>query len=102
MFKLAEYKAKTLNHDWSGICSLNGVDFDSFWTQREFVVLTKILKADEAVLDFTAGTVQLSAQGKISNLGKDSWLVVLSSERIILINATNPKEHPKVKSTLYE
>jgi len=98
VLRLTEYKVKTLNHDWSGICTMNGVDFESFWTKREFVVLTKVLKAEEVVLGFTAGTVQLFAQGKISSLGKDSWLVVLSTERIILINSTNPKVHPKVKS----
>ena len=56
------------------------------------------VKKDEIILGFTAGTIQLSADGKITSLGKDSWLVILSSERIILINASNPKSSPIVKS----
>lgn len=98
MFTLAEYRIRTSNADWQGICSLNGVDYDSFWTKNEFVVLEKIVKKGEVVLGFSAGTVQLSADGKIKSRGKDSWLVVLSSERVILINASNPKSSPIVKT----
>ena len=95
---LAEYRIRTSNADWQGICSLNGVEYDSFWTKKEFSLLSKVIKSGECVLGFTAGTVQLSADGKIKSLGKDSWLVVLSSERVILINASNPKSSPIVKT----
>lgn len=98
MLKLEEYRIRTSNADWQGICSLNGVEYDSFWTKKEFALLKGAVKKDEIVLGFTAGTVQLSADGKITSLGKDSWLVILSSERIILINASNPKSSPIVKS----
>ena len=98
MFMLAEYRIRTSNADWQGICSLNGVEYDSFWTKSEFAVLEKVVRSGEVVLGFTAGTVQLSADGKIKSLGKDSWLVVLSSERVILINASNPKSSPIVKT----
>lgn len=98
MFMLAEYRIRTSNADWQGICSLNGVEYDSFWTKSEFAVLEKVVRRGEVVLGFTAGTVQLSADGKIKSLGKDSWLVVLSSERVILINASNPKSSPIVKT----
>ena len=98
MFMLAGYRIRTSNADWQGICSLNGVEYDSFWTKNEFTVLEKAVKKDEVVLGFTAGTVQFSADGKIKSLGKDSWLVVLSSERVILINASNPKSSPIVKT----
>ena len=97
MLMLAEYKIRTLNADWQGICSLNGVEYDYFWTKNEFPLLKSALKKDEIVLGFTAGTVHLSVDGKITSLGKESWLVVLSTERIILIKASNPKSSPIVK-----
>ena len=100
MLKLEEYRIRTSNADWQGICSLNGVEYDSFWTKNEFTLLKGAVKKDEIILGFTAGTIQLSADGKITSLGKDSWLVILSSERIILINASNPKSSPIVKSLL--
>ena len=96
MFMLAEYRIRTSNADWQGICSLNGVEYDSFWTKSEFSLLSKVIKSGECVLGFTAGTIQLSAEGKISSFGKDSWLVVLSSERIILVNAS--KSSPIIKN----
>ena len=92
------YKTKTRNTDWRGICSLHGIDYDSFWTKQEFDSLVKLLKPDETVFGFTAGTVQVTASGKTSSLGKNSWLVVLTDMRLLLIHALSQKEPVKSKS----
>lgn len=91
------YKIKTQNADWQGICSMHGIDFDSLWTKQEFSALSKLLKPDEIVFGFTAGTIQLSSAGKTTSLGKESWLVVLTSSRFLLIRVL-PNKSVKAKS----
>lgn len=92
------YKIKTKSADWRGICSLHRIDYDSFWTKQEFDSLVKLLKLDETVFGFTAGTVQVTVSGKTSSLGKNSWLVVLTDMRLLLISALSQKEPVKSKS----
>ena len=92
------YKVKTENADWQGICSLNGIDFDSFWTKQEFTSLAKLLKPGESVLGFTAGMVRVTVSGKTTLLGKDSWLVALTDMRLLLVTTTPLKGTVKSKS----
>jgi hypothetical protein len=92
------YKVKTENADWRGICSLNGIDFDSFWTKQEFTSLAKLLKPGESVLGFTAGMVRVTVSGKTTLLGKDSWLVALTDMRLLLVTTTPLKGTVKSKS----
>lgn len=91
------YKIKTRNADWQGICSMHGIDFDTLWTKQEFSALSKLLKPDEIVFGFTAGTIQLNSAGKNTSLGKESWLVAFTSSRFLLVQAS-PNESVRAKS----
>lgn len=98
MLDYSQYQEKTRSADWKGICSAQGIDFDSFWTKREFLSLAKFLHSSEVVYGFTAGTVQVTISGKSAFLGKDSWLITLTNERLILISESSSKGVVKRKS----
>ena len=57
-----QYEQRTLQHDWRGICQLNGIDFKSFWTGNEFNQLENLLAKGEIVFAFLAGNIQLTAK----------------------------------------
>ena len=97
-----QYEQRTLQHDWRGICQLNGIDFKSFWTGNEFNQLENLLAKGEIVFAFLAGNIQLTAKGKTSTLGKDTWLIVLTNFRIILLNASVIDKTLKSKSIRIE
>ena len=98
----SQYEQRTLQHDWQGICQLNDVDFKSFWTGNEFNQLENVLTKGEIVFAFLAGNIQLTAKGKTSTLGKDTWLIVLTNFRIILLNASVIDKTLKSKSVKIE
>jgi len=81
-----QYKLATEKHDWSTICDLNGVKFDNFGTLKELKVLPQYLEQGEVVFALTSG---LMGQGETSNsvdLGWNTWLLVLTNERFLLLD----------------
>lgn len=82
--KYAEY---TKTHDWIAICKLNGVDLESFGTKKELKALPGYLEPDEVVFALTAGIMEQSETSNKMDFGLNTWLVVLTSDRFLFLDA---------------
>ena len=87
MFDYARYRSLTEKADWRGICELNGVHFDSFGTNKEFEALPKYLESGEVVFALASGLMKQTGTSNFSDSGVNTWLVVLTSERFLFMDA---------------
>lgn len=87
MFDYARYRLLTEKADWRGICELNGVRFDSFGTNKEFVALPKYLESGEVVFALASGLMEQTGTSNVTDAGVNTWLVVLTSERFLFMDA---------------
>jgi len=81
-----EYEACTKAADWSGICRLNNVPFDSFGTTKELMRLPEHLESGEVVFALTSGLMNQGVESNPSDWAINSWLVVLTSERFLFMD----------------
>lgn len=87
MFDYARYRSLTEKADWRGICELNGISFDSFGTNKEFEALPKYLESGEVVFALASGLMKQTGTSNFSDSGVNTWLVVLTSERFLFMDA---------------
>lgn len=87
MFDYNQYKSLTERADWRGICELNGIHFDSFGTNKEFAALPKYLESGEVVFALASGLMKQTGTSNFSDSGVNTWLVVLTSERFLFMDA---------------
>jgi hypothetical protein len=82
--KYAEFtKAK----DWRELCKFNNVSLDSFGTEKEIRALPEYLEPDEVVFALTSGIMSQSDTSNSSDFGMNTWLVVLTSDRFLFLDA---------------
>ena len=82
--KYAEY---TKSHDWITLCKLNNVELDSFGTKKELRALPEYLEHDEVVFALTSGIMKQSETSNAFDFGTNTWLVVLTSDRFLFLDA---------------
>ncbi|WP_167375027.1 PH domain-containing protein [Prosthecochloris sp. GSB1] len=82
--KYAEY---TKAQDWKALCKLNNVELDSFGTKKELKVLPEYLEPDEVVFALTSGFMEQSETSNSFDFGVNTWLVVLTSDRFLFLDA---------------
>lgn len=87
MFDYARYRSLTEKADWRGICELNGISFDSFGTNKEFEALPKYLESGEVVFALASGLMKQTGTSNVTDAGVNTWLVVLTSERFLFMDA---------------
>lgn len=82
--KYAEY---TKAQDWAAICKLNNIELDSFGTKKELKALPSYLEPDEVVFALTSGVMDKTETSNSFDFGSNTWLVVLTSERFLFLDA---------------
>lgn len=82
--KYAEY---TKAQDWMALCKLNNVGLDAFGTKKELKVLPEYLEHDEVVFALTSGVMEQSETSNSLDFGTNTWLVVLTSDRFLFLDA---------------
>lgn len=87
MFDYNRYRALTKKADWRGICDLNGQNFDSFGTRKELEALPKYLEEGEVVFALASGLMYQTGTSNLTDVGVNTWLVVLTSERFLFMDA---------------
>lgn len=87
MENFENYKAYTKAADWKAICKLNGVSFNTFGVRKEFKALPKYLEPDEVVFAFAAGIMSQTKMSNPSDSGMNTWLVALTSDRFLFMDA---------------
>ena len=80
------YAAFTEAGDWAGICSLNSTKYDTFGTKKEIRVLKEYLEPTEIVLALSSGTISGGINANALDGGLNTWLVVLTNERFLLLD----------------
>lgn len=87
MENISQYKICTEKADWRGICEINGVNFDSFGTNKELASLASFLEPGEIVFSLTSGLMNQTITSNVFDGGLNTWLVVLTSERFLFLDA---------------
>lgn len=87
MDNLNRYRICTEKADWRGICDINGVGFDSLGTDKEFEALPSYLEPDEVVFAVASGIMKQTITSNYFDAGPNTWLVVLTSERFLFLDA---------------
>ena len=77
----------TENADWRGICEMNGISFDSFGTRKELEALPNYLESGEVVFALASGLMRQTITSNTFDGGLNTWLVVLTSERFLFMDA---------------
>ncbi len=81
-----KYAKYTQKRDWKSLCTLNGVELDSFGTKKELKVLPKYLEENEVVFALTSGIMEQTETSNAFDWGSNTWLVVLTSERFLFLD----------------
>ena len=66
---------------------MNGVVLDSFGTKKELGVLPEYLEPNEVVFALTSGIMGQSETSNTLDFGTNTWLVVLTSDRFLFLDA---------------
>lgn len=82
----SQYEAFTKARQWHEICWLNSVDFENFGTKKEVGVLPKYLEPSEVVFALTNGLMRQTSTSNSTDIGINTWLVVLTSERFLFLD----------------
>ena len=80
------YADHTSKRDWKSICATNGIQMDSFGTKKELGVLADHLNAGEVVFALTSGIMSKMDSSNSSDMGMNTWLVVLTNERFLFLD----------------
>ena len=81
------YAEYTNAQNWRAICDLNGVALDSFGAKKEIKRLPEYLEPDEVVFALTSGVMAQSETSNSFDFGANTWLVVLTSDRFLFLDA---------------
>lgn len=87
MENLTRYKLCTEKADWRGICEINGINFESFGTNKELAALAGFLEPGEVVFALACGLMNQTVTSNAFDVGLNTWLVVLTSERFLFLDA---------------
>ncbi|MCD1598275.1 PH domain-containing protein [Rheinheimera aquimaris] len=87
MENFEKYKEYTKAANWAEIGKLNDVNLDSFGTKKELKALPQYLEADEVVFALTSGIMSQTATSNSFDFGTNTWLVVLTSDRFLFLDA---------------
>ncbi|GGD04510.1 PH domain-containing protein [Halopseudomonas salina] len=82
-----KYAEHTKTRDWKSICQLNDVELDSFGTRKELNVLPEYLEKNETVFALTSGVMKQSDTSNTFDFGTNTWLVALTSDRFLFLDA---------------
>lgn len=82
-----QYAEYTKEQDWKSICKLNEVNLDSFGTKKELKFLPEYLEPDEVVFALTSGVMEQTDTSNSFDVGTNTWLVVLTSDRFLFLDA---------------
>lgn len=85
--KLKWYTKHTKERNWNAICAMNQVEVDSFGTKKELRALPEFLEDEEVVFAFTSGIMKQTKTSNVFDWGLNTWLVVLTSERFLFLDA---------------
>jgi len=85
--KYDSYAQCTRERDWQRICELNEVSFDTFGTRKEIWRLAEFLEPDETVFALTSGVMRQTLTSNAIDGGWNGWLVALTSERFLFLDA---------------
>jgi hypothetical protein len=69
-----------------GHLRINGHSIDAFGTKKELKVLSSYLEPDEVVYAITSGMMSQGALSNSSDAGTNTWLIVLTNERFLLLD----------------
>ncbi len=86
MENFEQYSEFTKSRDWDAICKLNDVELDSFGTKKELNVLSEYLEGDEVVFALTSGIMSQTETSNSLDLGTNTWLVALTSDRFLFLD----------------
>jgi hypothetical protein len=81
-----KYDEYTRTRDWKALCALNNVALGSFGTKKELKVLPNYVEAGEVIFALTSGLMRKTSTSNDSDLGLNTWLVVLTSERFLFLD----------------
>lgn len=87
MDNFTRYKICTEKTDWRGICEINGINFDSFGTDKELAALAEFLEPGEVVFALASGIMKQTISSNTFDGGLNTWLVALTSERFLFLDA---------------
>ena len=87
MDNLDRYRICTAKADWQGICEINGVSFAPIAARKELSVLSDYLEPDEVVFALAFGVIGQSVTSNAFDFGLNSWVVALTSERFLFLDA---------------
>ena len=96
-----KYAELTRAGDWAGICTINGVPYRAFGSRKEVKVLAKYLEPDEVVFALSSGAMSIAETTNKSNSRANSWLVALTSGRILFLRAAFLTSAVDVQSIQY-
>jgi hypothetical protein len=86
MNNLEKYSEYTKAQDWEAICKLNNVGLDSIVTKKELNVLATYLEEGEIVFALTSGFMAQTGNSNSFDMGINTWLVALTSERFLFLD----------------
>lgn len=86
MNNIDKYSEYTKARNWGAICKLNNVGLDSFGTKKELNVLANYLEEDEIVFALTSGVMKQTETSNSFDIGANTWLVALTSERFLFLD----------------
>lgn len=81
------YQKFTRASDWKAISKINGVPLDRWGTRKEIRRLPDFLEPSETVFALTSGAMKQSVTSNSSDSGWNTWLVALTSERFLFLDA---------------
>ncbi|MCQ2195860.1 MAG: PH domain-containing protein [Paludibacteraceae bacterium] len=87
MQDINRYKICTEKADWKGICDINGINFDFLGSRKELEVLSSYLEQGEIVFALASGLMKRTITSNTFDGGLNTWLVVLTSERFLFMDA---------------
>ena len=97
--KYAEY---TKTQDWKALCALNNVELNSFGIKKELKVLPEYLEPDEVVFALTSGVMEQTETSNTLDFGPNTWLVVLTSDRFLFLDAAMLTSSVDTQSIRYD
>jgi len=97
-----KYREFTISRNWEGICSINGVELDSFGTKKELGVLPTYLEEGEVVFALTSGIVSQTKTSNATDFGPNTWLVTLTNERFLFLDCAMLSSSVDIQSARHE
>lgn len=81
------YAQFTRERNWEAIQALNGSNLDGFGVKKEIKVISEYLEEGEVVFALSSGIMSQTTTSNMTDSGANTWLVLLTSERFLFIDA---------------